>query len=431
MSSSAPARDGSSRFGGQLPELLLLAGARMLAAGAGLLSATLLARALGPADYGAWAMLVALQGQALLLADMGLRAVITADCGHDAGGVRRSLRRYLLARGLLAVTVAAAMLPVAAILVPGQAIAAGLLLSTLGASALLMDWIALARGHVLEACLPAAARPLLFAAGVAVLSAARPPVSLMAAATCLAAAWWLASLSSMPALRHLPPAAERSPLALAVLARRALPLGIAGIAAQALLSVDILLVGLLLGRTAAGTYQLATAVLVAGLVFANAAGQLTLARAGVLRDGTPAMLRPVLRGLGTITALGAGLASMAALLAPWAVPRVFGDPWAPAVAVLFWLLPWYVLQHAGSWLGGLLTALARERAVLGANLVALSSFVLALAAALWLGDLRLVALARGVAELARCASLVAALAGISFAAPASAGFRCRRAATSP
>lgn len=409
-----------------------LALARLLAALAGFVVTTLLARALGPSDYGRLAMLVALQGQALLLAELGLRSVVTADCGHDAGAVRRGLGRYFGLRLTLAALVAVAALPAAGRLVPGTGVAAAFLLSVLFASALFCDWIALARGRPLEAGLPLLARPLVAALALAAFGLTGSALSLETAAVTVAAGWWASALLSLAALRHLPPSAAGAPPAVSALLGRAVPLGLGGIAAQALLALDILLVGRLLGPAQAGQYQIAAGVLAAGLVFANAASQLALARSGRLRDRPAEIRRTLLSGLVATTALGLALATAAAVVGPLLLPQLFGDAYRPAAGLLFWFLPWFALQHPGSWLQGVLAALARERAVLCANVAALTVGLALFLAGGCLGDPRTVALGRGAAEASRILLLLAALSGLRRPASASAGpAAVMRAATSP
>lgn len=386
-----------------------LAGARLAAAAAGFGAAALLARLLGPADYGRWAMLLALQGHLLILAEMGLRQVATADCGHDARTARALLPRYLALRLVLAMLLWSLAWPTVRAFDPEGGLAAALVLAALPASALLFDWIPLARGHTAEATLPLLLRPLLLAAGLAGLALAGHRASPETAAALFAGAWVIAALASLPGLRLLPRATAAPPPSLRALLRRALPLGLSGLAAQALLGLDILLVGLVVGPVEAGRYQLASACLVAGLVVANAGGQLTLARAGALRGRREQRARFCREALLRALAIGGGLAAAGGVVAPSLLPLLFGDSYAPAVPLLWWLLPWFVLQHPVSWLQGAFAALGRERVVLRANLSALAVLLPMLAVAVWSADPRLFALARTMAEAARCLSLVRAL----------------------
>jgi O-antigen/teichoic acid export membrane protein len=382
-------------------ELTGLALARLLAALLGFLVTTLLARALGPADYGRLAMLLALQGQALLFAEWGLRSVVTADCGSNPADVRRSLAGYFGLRLALAGAVATIGLTIADRLVPGSAVSALVLLSALFASALLCDWVALARGHAVEASLPLLLRPGVSALALSALTACGMPISLEGAAVWLTAGWWVAALVSLAALRHLPKTKGAHTTAVTTLLCRAVPLGLAGVAAQALLAVDILLIGLCFGAAQAGHYQIAAGVLTAGLIFANAASQLGLARAGRLRDRRGEHKQVVLSGLTAVVGLGLSLAAVAACLGPLVLPRLFGEAYRPAADMLLWLLPWFTLQHASAWLQGVLAALARERAVLGANLAALAVALSLFGLAGWLGDPHIMAVGRGAAEAVR------------------------------
>lgn len=390
-------------------ELSGLALARLLAALFGFLVTTLLARALGPADYGRLAMLLALQGQALLFAELGLRSVVTADCGDNPAAVRGTLHAYLGLRLAFAAVVAAIGLSLALKFVPGSAAAATVLLSALFASALLCDWVALARGHAVEASLPLLLRPCVPALALSTLFACGGAIAFEAAAAWLAAGWWVAALVSLAALRHLPKTTDASATAVMTLLSRAVPLGLAGVAAQALLAVDIVLIGLFFGPAQAGHYQIAAGVLTAGLAFANAASQLGLARAGRFRERVGAQKQALLFGLTAMLGLGFSLAAVAALLAPLVLPTLFGEAYRPAADMLLWLLPWFALQHASGWLQGVLAALARERAVFCANLAALAVALSLFGLAGWLADPRIMALGRGAAEAVRILLLGAAL----------------------
>jgi len=79
------------------------------------------------------------------------------------------------------------------------------------------------------------------------------------------------------------------------------------------------------------------------------------------------------------------------------------------VAALWWLLPWFLLQHLTTLLQAGLTAAGRERAVLRANLVLLLALAPGLALAALGGSLAGFAAARSAAELARLAALGIAL----------------------
>ncbi|MEZ5859834.1 MAG: hypothetical protein R3D28_12820 [Geminicoccaceae bacterium] len=127
------------------------------------------------------------------------------------------------------------------------------------------------------------------------------------------------------------------------LLRLALPVAVATVASQLLLSLDLLLVGARFGPAVAAQYYLASAILVAGLVVANGLGRAALARLAAATGTGWAALEADLRLVGAVAAL----AAVTVLgVVPHSSRLAFGAAYAPAASLLVWLLPWFVLQHA-------------------------------------------------------------------------------------
>lgn len=385
--------------------LLVLGAARGLASGLALAGVLLVARLLGPEDVGRWSLALAAQGYALHLAELGLRGVAMAEAARAPAALPALLRRYLalrlrLAGAVLTVVASGAfwLQPEAAPLVLAATLA---ILPT----ALQLDWLALVDDRPFLAALPLVARPLAFLLLLATWPGA---AGLDAVAGCYLASWWLAAALSWPALRRPWPRPGRPAPAHRRLLRRGLPLMLVTLTSQALLSADLLVVGWSLGAAAAGDYWLASQVAVAGLLFANAAHQLLLARLPACGD--PGRFLAVLaeegRRLGSVAlllALGLGLVGAPLL------PALFGEEHAGAAPALLWLLPWLLLQHGTALAQGALTAAGDERAVLRGNLALLLALAPGLAAAATIGTLPAFAALRTAAELARLATLVHAL----------------------
>jgi O-antigen/teichoic acid export membrane protein len=392
-----------------LLRLLLLGGGRAAGAALGALSAVLLARALTPAELGAWSLALAVQGYALHLGELGLRSVVTAEAGRGTVALRPLLARYLPLRLAASATVLALLGAGAALLAPdGAALLALAAGASILAAALQLDWVALADDRPGLAAALLLVRPLAFL----LLLLAWPAGALTpAVAAGLFLASWLASAAaSWCALRR--PAAGRRPTGeppgAAAMLRAGAPLCAVTLLNQALLSGDLLLAGVVLGAAAAGHYYVAAQVATAGLVLANAAGQAALARLARHPAGTPAFAAALAAEAAPVLACGAALTLALAAAAP-ALPLLFGPAQAPAVPVLLALLPWFLLQHATTLLQGALAAAGRGPAVLRANLAMLAAMVPALAVAALSGSLVLFALARGVGEAARLAALLLAL----------------------
>lgn len=382
-----------------LGRLVSMGGSRALAAGLGFLATMLIARGLEPAGLGLWSMALAVQGLALHLGEAGLRSVLTVEVAARPEVARVLLRRYLGLR--LAVSTGVIVAAVAGAWLIGIADwpYLALLLTSLWPIALQLDWLPLALGQTGQAGLLLLVRPVVFVLLLLAVPLAGEPERL---ALLFLAAWWVAAAATWPWLGVIGSGTERAPGALA-LVRLALPVAVATVASQLLLSLDLLLVGARFGAAAAAQYYLASAILVAGLVVANGLGQAALARlAAVPGAGFRAALEADIRLVGIIAAIGV---IGAVLVVPRLLPLAFGAPYAPAAALLPWLLPWFVLQHATAVLqAGMTVARLGDRLVV-AGLWMVAWLLPGLLLAWSMGDLRLFALARGTAELARVIAL--------------------------
>jgi O-antigen/teichoic acid export membrane protein len=394
--------------------LAALGGARALGAVLGLLAMLQLAPAAGPSVLGQWSMLLAVQGWALHLAECGLRSVVTAEGASTAGGPRRLLPVYVGTRLLLAGAVSGALLAAASRLAPETLPALALVLTSLVAIALQLDWLALVDDRPVLAGALLLVRPT---AWCLLLAFAGAPLELDQLAALFALAWALAALASWPLLPAARgPDGSAPPLTAVRMLRLGLPLALVTLGNQGLLAADLFLVGLVLGAERAGAYYLATSLVVAGLVFANAANQAATARIGAIRSDLPAARAELGRQLRIATGLGLGLALAAAFLGPPLVPRLFGPAFAETEPIFSALLPWLLLQHPSAVLQGALAGARGQRPLLLANLAMAAAFAAALGPALLAGSTIGCALARSFAEIARLVVLVRAARGIFVAA---------------
>ena len=385
-----------------LRRLAVLGTARGMAAALGLAGVLLVVRLLTPDQLGQWSLALAVQGYALHLGEFGLRSVVTTEAAHAGRLWRRLLKHYLALRLAISTAVLALTTAGCALLRPDAVPLVGLVALSILPIALQLDWLALVDDRARLAAGLLLVRPLAF---LALLVLWPGTIGLLGIAGCFLGAWILAALLSWTACRR-PPSddAGRVPRPTRML-RRGTMLAAVTVTNQAQLSADLLVVGWSLGAASAGDYYLASQVLVAGLLFANAAGQIALARLPALA-AQPHLLRAALRPeLLTLLRL-AGLGAVAvALSGTAAMPLLFGAEHAGAAQPLLWLLPWFVLQHASTLLQAALAAQKREADAVRANLLALLGLLVGLAAATAGATLAAFALARGVAELTRVLAL--------------------------
>ncbi len=390
--------------GEAIERIVTMGGSRALVAGLGFLATILIARALPPALLGLWSMALAVQGLALHLGEAGLRSVATAETARTPDLARyyvcRSVAlRLVISTAVIALASAAAWLWSSTVGGTGDWRLTALLLTSLWPIALQLDWLPLALGRNRLAAGLLLVRPTAFFILLLALPIADDPMWL---ASLFLGAWWLAAVVSWPCLRLAPRAVERSAaLGWPSLLRSALPIAAGTIASQAMLSVDILLVGARFGAEDAAFYFLASAVLVAGLVVVNGLGQTALARMGA-RAADPLAFGTA---LGADLRLVAGIAAVVAVtalgLAPFLLPLAFGPAYAPAAGLLLGFLPWFVLAHATIILQAAMTAARAGDRLLRANLWTVSGLAVGLTLAWQIEALWAFALARGFAEFVR------------------------------
>ncbi len=387
-----------ARAGLGLRRLVVLSGARGIAAILGLAGVLLAARALTPEQLGHWSLALAVQGYALHAGEFGLRSVVTIEAGRAGALLPLLLRRYLGLRLGLSLATLVILTGASLLLRPQDAWLIGLVSLSILPMALQLDWLALTDGRAGLAAALLLLRPALFVGLVATWGTGPTPLVL---AACLLVSWSIAAAASWTTLWRVTTRRVGNVPDATTMLRRGATLAMVTLSNQAQLSADLLVVGWTLGAARAGDYYLGSQILVAALLFANAAGQLALARLPALVREHELFLRCVLAEMGQLAWLAIGLALGLALLAPYLLPRLFGSVHGEAVTALLCLLPWFVLQHPTTLLQAALAAAGRERCVLRANLVLLPILILGLAMATAGATLAAFAAARAVAELAR------------------------------
>jgi O-antigen/teichoic acid export membrane protein len=378
--------------------LALLALARAGVSLLGLATLFLIARTLGPAELGRWSLALAVHGYVLHLGEFGLRGVVTTEAARAGSRLPELLARYLRLRLALSALVLAATLMACAVWRPGELLLVGLVAVSILPIALQLDWLALVEGRDRLAALLLLVRPTAFLAMLVLLPGASSATGL---AACWLAAWLLAALASWSCLDR-PAAGFAGPVPRPrTMLRRGASLALVTLSNQAQLSADLLVVGVVLGPAKAGDYYVAGQILVAGLLLANAAGQIALARLPALAGDQLGFRAEILADLRRLLCF-ASLAALALMaVAPAFVPRLFGAEHAGAVEPLLWLLPWFVLQHPTTVLQAALTAIGREDRVVRTNVATLVILLMGLALVATAPNLASFALTRSVAELVR------------------------------
>lgn len=386
--------------------LALLGAARGGASLLGFVGVMLVARTLTPDELGHWSLALAVQGYALHAGEFGLRSVVTTEARCAGKLLPVLLRRYLGLRLALSSAALAAVTLAATLASPEHIWLLALVTLSILPMALQLDWLALADDRAGLAALVLVLRPSMFLGLVALCLTALTPTTM---ALCYLASWATAATVSWTALRRSSYEHDgRLPTSCGML-RRGAALALVTLTNQIQLSADLLVIGWALGAASAGDYFLATQILVAGLMFANASGQLALARLPELLGQPGRFVDCLAADARRLLWAACGIAAGLALLGPALLPVLFGPEHAESTPALLWLLPWFVLQHPTTLLQAALTAARRERAVVWANIVMLLALGSGLALAAGGATLGGFAVARSVAELARLTCLYLAM----------------------
>ncbi|MCB9944743.1 MAG: lipopolysaccharide biosynthesis protein [Geminicoccaceae bacterium] len=380
-----------------------LTGSRVMAMMLNLVAMTVIARSLGPHELGIWSIMLALHAYGVHLGEFGLRSVVTAEAGYVGGACRHLIANYLSLRLSISGIVFVMAIVASAFMPPDMRLAAVVMAASLFAVSLQLDWIALARNHAIEAGLLLLVRPLAMLTLTMLVSGLEHASSV---AMIFTASWSLSALVSSITLRAPPPAAAEL-LRAPTLLHLGLPLMASTLISQAQANLDLLFVGYAFGTREAGYYYLATAIVTAALVPANAMGQLAMARLAPLRGQMDVFRRRLARELGLAACLALSGAAALALLGPFLLPMIFGNAFAPAAGPMLYLLPWLVLASLTSVTQGALIAIRRQKTVLWANIAMLGMLALALPLAGRSGLLEAFAISRAVAECTRLAMLLA------------------------
>jgi O-antigen/teichoic acid export membrane protein len=381
----------------RLRPLLIGTGARLAAAGIGLVGTAVAARSLGPEAWGVWVLLFAGFGWAQHLSEWGLRNVALVTGGRT-GSVTRILVLDILRARLLACGMASGGFVLAAhLLWPAAGWAPLWLTFALFAIALNLDWVALAVGDPVPAALGLVARPAIFLLALLCLPAPLDATDL-ALATCAGwAATAMVGMSNRPVLTTRRRGSERLGIARAIV--QGTPFFLLTAANQLAQSLDLLVVAWVLGTAQAGAFALVATVAQAATLGAQAGAQWWLARAARAHDGE---LRRALLEAGLLGALVA-----AGLLAagPPVVVHLFGPTWQAAADLLPAAALYVVAAHLTAVLGAWMSARQGASTVAGVQLGTQALvWPIQLLAAVHLG-LPAVLLLRGMAELARAAML--------------------------
>lgn len=311
-----------------------------------LLSAGIIARALGTEGFGRFSVGSALVGLTAPLADFGLRSLAVRELSRAGIGARRALFDLLSLRILLAVGTTAVTAAIALFVSPASGLAPVILVTSLTvmpvtiAGTLTDGLMARNRARAISSAT--------FWAGILLTIASVIAALLWHSATTLAAAYVVGPVVNVVMLARQS-RSEYGPMQLRwrprywrLLLRRAFPFFQVGILSAVLGRVDTIVVSSLFGQSAAGIFAAATSLADRlGILIDSVASAVlpTLTRLGAQRERLQVVLAEVMYPLLALLTAGS-LAAMAGSTA--AVTVIFGAAYAsggPVLAASLFFLP--------------------------------------------------------------------------------------------
>lgn len=358
-----------------------LLGGRFAALALSFLAVTVLARSLGPASMGVLQFALAIFFYIGFLNDLGLTITGVRDCARR--GRPSGLIGEILGARLALTAAALSVLGLAFLLLPldeeGHLI--GVVLTTgLVASAFSVTWVLQAREqfHALAAVEVVAALAQLL--GAALLVGGRTDVVLGALAFVMGS--WTSGILSWVLVRRDRAMVPNFSLRIPTMVRRAMPLGIAGIAIAVYYTIDTVLLGLMRTSSEVGNYAVAYRLVLPVLTVAVVTGNIALPVMSRLLSTDPERMPALLSGLSRgLLLLGLPIATGTTIVAEPLVTAIFGAAYEPAalpLAVLIWSC---VTVFANAPFGFLMIARGQDRqymqaTVVGALLNVVANFLL-------------------------------------------------------
>lgn len=331
----------------RLSGMASLGGSRLAIAFVSFAATALIARALGPEDFGVFSLLLGTYAYLAIAGEFGMRSIATSEASHGQS-IAAVYPSYLRVRLTISAMALALTLPCVWWVEPNYLLEAALIMASVLIIPWQLDWVLIVKRHYALAAWATAARWLFWLAliGCAMLL---NTLNLAILAGLFLLSWVLGNSVSILLVKHknirLHDTNTPDPHNFGSLIALGWPVFGMTIITQVLLNADLLWIGHHFGAESAGYYYLATAIVTAGLIFANAMGQIANSEYARLRDNPEAVAHKLVSDLRLVGAIALALALGLYFVAPPLLPLIFGDEYQPAIAVVLALIPYAVTYH--------------------------------------------------------------------------------------
>jgi len=356
-----------------LSGLINLGGSRLILTGLSFVSSILIARNLGAEQLGVFALMTGAFAYVSIFSEFGLRSTVTAEASRrDSTGAVFGI--YLRLRLMICVATYIAVMAVTWLLYKPFVQPTALIMLSIFFFALQIDWILLINRQYHAAGWIALTRWVAYLGMIAIVTHFWQ-LDLKLLAQIFLYSWviaaffsWVAVFRSGGSLR--PREGETAPEARPLIKSGAAVLG-ATLISQALQNADLLWVGKAFGASDAGHYYLASSIVGAGLIFANAIGQMATAQYALLRNDPTAIATKLKTDL-RLMLLTSITISIAFYIAAPATQFLFGQQYEAVAELIRHFIPYAILYHAWSLYFCILIALGLEKNLLISNIITIA-----------------------------------------------------------
>ncbi len=379
-----------------LSGLISLGGSRLLLTGMSLLSSILIARGLGAEQLGMFALITAAFAYVSIFSEFGLRSTITAEASrrNDTGAV---FAPYIRLRLLIATLAYTATLAVTGLFYPAYFKPTALIMLSIFFFALQIDWILLANRQYQTAGWISMTRWMAYLALIA-MAMQFWHIDINVIAYIFLCSWMVGALSSWLAVIRNGGSLKPRPGTIAPDEKQLLKSGApvlgATLISQALQNSDLLWAGKTFGASDAGHYYLASSVIGAGLIFANAIGQMATVQYAPLRNDPEKIIAKLKSDIWLMLSISLIVSIVIYAASPLA-RLLFGDEYFDVVTLIRRFIPYLILYHIWSLYFFIFIAIGLEKPLLKVNLATASLIPPLLILTTTLAGLNELAIAKG------------------------------------
>ncbi|PHS73126.1 MAG: hypothetical protein COB22_02335 [Cycloclasticus sp.] len=355
----------------KLLNLFNMGSGRVMQALLSFLIVTVLARELGPDQLGIYSIVLAIFAYGSHVSEFGMRSIVIRDGNLPNKKIHSEAGLYICLRLITATLVSVSTYFVGVIFFPEYAVLAGLVMISTFFIAMQLDWLLLVSKRYLAASWVLVIRPIFYLAAVLLLVWFEQ-VSLIMLILAFVSSWGALAIFSWIIVGQSVPKFTRAGLlnkkGLRLLKEGYPILGVA-LVGQAIQSADLIWIGGVYGVVDAGHYYVASAIIVAAMVFANAMTQISLGEMSKYIDDKGAFSKQLKSDISLILWVGVFISIGLIYIISPLIPMVFGYEYKVSGDLIVYFVPYFFLSHVTGILYSSIIVIGKQKQLLRINIV--------------------------------------------------------------